>query len=97
MVPAIWDRDHTSALCILSLGLIFIVESENGVFVAEQALHTLDAKRHEIEAYIGSFERDLEQAGSDLSTIRLLHLAPMAMVARRPFTSQSLRDQDAPD
>ncbi len=34
-----------------------------------QVLSTLDTKRHEIEAYIGSLERDLEQARRDLSAI----------------------------
>ena len=37
--------------------------------MAEQVLNTLNTKRHEIEAYIGSLERDLEQARRDLSAI----------------------------
>jgi hypothetical protein len=34
-----------------------------------QVINTLNTKRHEIEAYIGSLERDLEQARRDLSAI----------------------------
>ena len=34
-----------------------------------QVINTLDAKRREIEAHIGSLERDLEQARRDLSAI----------------------------
>lgn len=34
-----------------------------------QVLSTLDAKRREIEAHIGSLERDLEQARRDLSAV----------------------------
>lgn len=34
-----------------------------------QVLHTLSDKRREIEAHIGSLERDLEQARRDLSAI----------------------------
>ena len=34
-----------------------------------QVLNTLDAKRGEIEAHIGSLEQDLEQARRDLSAI----------------------------
>jgi len=34
-----------------------------------QVINTLNTKRHEIEAHIGSLERDLEQARCDLSAI----------------------------
>lgn len=34
-----------------------------------QVINTLNTKRHEIEAYIGSLEQDLEQARRDLSAI----------------------------
>jgi len=34
-----------------------------------QVINTLNTKRHEIEAYIGSLERDLEEARGDLSAI----------------------------
>ena len=34
-----------------------------------QVINTLNTKRHEIEAYIGSLKRDLEQARRDLSAI----------------------------
>ncbi len=34
-----------------------------------QVINTLNAKRRDIEAYIGSLERDLEQARADLSAI----------------------------
>ena len=34
-----------------------------------QVITTLDTKRREIEAHIGSLERDLEQARRDLSAI----------------------------
>ena len=37
--------------------------------MAEQVLNTLTTKRREIEAYIGSLERDLEQARRDLSAV----------------------------
>lgn len=37
--------------------------------MAEQVLNTLNGKRRDIEAYIGSLERDLEQARRDLSAI----------------------------
>ena len=35
--------------------------------MAEQVIHTLNAKRHEIESHIGSLEQDLEQARRDLA------------------------------
>lgn len=37
--------------------------------MAEQVINTLNTKRHEIEAHIGSLEQDLEQARRDLSAI----------------------------
>ena len=37
--------------------------------MADQVIHTLDTKRLEIEAHIGSLEQDLEQARRDLSAI----------------------------
>ena len=37
--------------------------------MAEQVINTLNTKRKEIEAHIGSLEQDLEQARRDLSTI----------------------------
>ena len=37
--------------------------------MVEQVLNTLHTKRREIEAHIGSLERDLEQARRDLSAI----------------------------
>lgn len=37
--------------------------------MADQVIVTLNAKRREIEAHIGSLERDLEQARRDLSAI----------------------------
>ena len=37
--------------------------------MADQVIHTLDSKRLEIEAHIGSLEQDLEQARRDLSAI----------------------------
>ena len=37
--------------------------------MAEQVINTLNAKRHDIEAHIGSLEQDLEQARRDLSAI----------------------------
>ena len=37
--------------------------------MAEQVINTLNTKRKEIEAHIGSLEQDLEQARRDLSAI----------------------------
>lgn len=37
--------------------------------MADQVLNTLNTKRHEIEAHIGSLEQDLEQARRDLSSV----------------------------